>query len=165
MITKDQVTRATRPIIARQPVNPSSFAELLGQLGDNHSEAVAAIRLGFPASLLKDTGLYFDVPAQRIRTIVRLPETTAHTLVKRGALMDAAASERIWRLADLMHMASKVFGDDEAAKIWLRTPNLTFQDGAPMDYLDTEPGLVDFEFSVAEVALQMCARRFELAGE
>jgi uncharacterized protein (DUF2384 family) len=41
-----------------------------------------------------------------------------------------------------MHMASKVFGDDEAAKTWLRTPNLTFQDGAPMDYLDTEPGAI-----------------------
>jgi putative toxin-antitoxin system antitoxin component (TIGR02293 family) len=145
MITKNRVTRATRPIVPRPPVkraNPSSFTELLGQLGDNRSEAVAAIRIGFPASLLKDTGLYFDVPVQRIRTIVRLPETTAHTLVKRGALMDAAASERIWRLADLMHMASKVFGNDEAAKTWLRTPNLTFQDGAPMDYLDTEPGAI-----------------------
>ncbi|KQQ36291.1 hypothetical protein ASF61_08940 [Duganella sp. Leaf126] len=90
--------------------------------------------------MIKDAGIYFDVPAQRIRHITRLPETTAHTLVKRGALMDAAASERIWRLADIMGLAHQVFADEDAAKAWLRTPNLTFEDAAPMDYLDTEPG-------------------------
>ncbi|MET0267471.1 MAG: antitoxin Xre/MbcA/ParS toxin-binding domain-containing protein [Duganella sp.] len=122
------------------PAGPASFKELLHQFGADRGRAIAAIRAGFPASLLKDTGVYFDVPAQRIRAIVRLPETTAHTLTKRGALMDPAASERLWRLADLMHLASAVFDDADAAKAWLRTPNLTFNDAAPMDYLDTEPG-------------------------
>lgn len=120
----------------------ANFAELVRELSSNGNSAIAAIRTGFPASLLKDAGAYFDVPAQRIRTIARLPETTAHTLVKRGALMDAAASERLWRLADMMKLAQEVFEDEEAAKAWLRTPNLTFQDDAPMDYLDTEPGAI-----------------------
>lgn len=122
------------------PVGPGSFSELLQQFGARGGDPVEAIRVGFPASLLKDTGQYFDVPAQRIRGIVRLPETTALALVKRGALMDAAASERLWRLADLMSMAIAIFDDEEMAKTWLRTPNLSFHDVAPMDYLDTEPG-------------------------
>ena len=54
--------------------------------------------------------------------------------------MDTAASERLWRLADLMTMARDVFEDEEAAKTWLRTPNRAFRDAAPMEYLDTEPG-------------------------
>jgi len=119
---------------------PASFAELMRLSGG--SDAVDAIRIGFPAGMIKDAGIYFDVPAQRIRSIARLPETTAHTLVKRGALMDAAASERMWRLADLMSLAQVVFDDENAAKAWLRTPNLTFHDTAPMDYLDTEPGAI-----------------------
>lgn len=120
----------------------AGFAELIRKFSTDGSSAVASIRAGFPASLLKDAGAYFDVPAQRIRNIARLPETTAHTLVKRGALMDAAASERLWRLADLMNLAQEVFDDEAAAKAWLRTPNLTFHDDAPMDYLDTEPGAI-----------------------
>jgi putative toxin-antitoxin system antitoxin component (TIGR02293 family) len=114
-------------------------AILLDFIGDPH-RAIEAIRAGFPASVIKDTSAYFAVPTNRIRAIVGLPETTAHTLVKKGANLDAAASERIWRLADLVAMASDVFENDEAAKEWLRTPNRAFRDVAPMDLSDTEPG-------------------------
>ena len=96
----------------------NSFVTLLHDLGTGKLRAIDAIRAGFPASVLKDTGSYFAVPSHHIRTILRLPEATAHTLVKRGANMDPAASERIWRLADLMKMAHDVFEDEEAAKTW-----------------------------------------------
>ena len=119
---------------------PNGFADILRDLTADRNLAIGAIRAGFPASLLRDAGLYFNVSTQRIRAITRLPETTAHALVKRGANLDAAASERIWRLADLMTMAREVFEDEESAKIWLRTPNRVFHDVAPMEYLDTEPG-------------------------
>ena len=143
MATKPQTKSARRNNEGiPPPPNLDSFFELLRQLGSDRGRAIAAIRAGFPAALLKDTGIYFDVPAQRIRAIARMPDTTAHALVKRGALMDAAASERIWRLADLMTQARNIFDDDEAAKAWLRTPNVTFHNAAPMDFLDTEPGAI-----------------------
>ena len=118
----------------------NTFEALLHDVIADHVCAIEAIRKGFPARVLKDTGAYFDMPTNRIRAIVRLPETTAHMLIKRGANLDSAASERIWRLADLMTMAQAVFEDAEAAKAWMRTPNRTFRNLAPMDYLDTEPG-------------------------
>ncbi|MBP1204786.1 putative toxin-antitoxin system antitoxin component (TIGR02293 family) [Duganella sp. 1411] len=124
---------------ARDPAR-NGFSDILRDLTADRNLAIDAIRAGFAASLLKDAALYFNVSTQRIRAIARLPETTAHTLIKRGAKLDAAASKRIWRLADLMTMAREVFEDEESAKIWLRTPNLVFQDVAPIEYLDTEPG-------------------------
>lgn len=119
---------------------PNSFGMMLRDLATDRQRAIAAIRTGFPAAILRDASLYFDLPASRIRAIARVPETTAHTLVKKGANIDAAASERIWRMADIVVMANNVFEDDEAAKVWLRTPNRTFNQAAPLDYLDTEPG-------------------------
>lgn len=101
---------------------------------------VQAIRTGFEADLLVAAGDYFEVPAARIRAIARVPDTTAHRLVKRHALLDASASERIWRLADVAAMAEDVFEDELAAKQWLRSPNQAFLGVAPIDYLDTEPG-------------------------
>jgi putative toxin-antitoxin system antitoxin component (TIGR02293 family) len=118
----------------------NTFAGLVHDAGRDRQQAIEAIRAGFSATVLKDAGIYLAVPVNRIRAVVRLPETTAQTLVKRCASMDAATSERIWRLADVMSMAKDVFDDVEAAKAWLRTKNRTFRGAAPMDYLDTEPG-------------------------
>jgi putative toxin-antitoxin system antitoxin component (TIGR02293 family) len=101
---------------------------------------VEAIRAGFEAELLAAAGDYFEVPAARIRVITRVPDTTAHRLVKLRARLDASASERLWRLADIAAMAEDVFEDEAAAKQWLRSANQAFQGGAPIDYLDTEPG-------------------------
>jgi putative toxin-antitoxin system antitoxin component (TIGR02293 family) len=64
----------------------------------------------------------------------------AHTLDKRGADGDTTTAERRWRLADLSKMAQDVFEDEEAAEVWLRTPNLVFHNTAPIDHLDTESG-------------------------
>ncbi len=119
---------------------PNAFAGLVQTLAGDRVAAIDAIRVGFPAAALKDAGAYFDVPTTRIRTITRVPETTAAALAKRGANLDAAASERLWRLADLVSMVEDVFEDSQAARDWMRTPNKTFLNTAPMDYLDTEPG-------------------------
>lgn len=104
------------------------------------NDPVDAIRAGFAASLLTAAGEYFEVPAARIRAIARVPDTTAHRLVKLQAALDPSASEILWRLADVAALAEDVFDDEAAARQWLRTPNQTFLGTAPMDYLDTEPG-------------------------
>lgn len=103
-------------------------------------DPIEVIRTGLTAELLTAAGDYFEVPAARIRAITHVPDTTAHRLIKRHALLDSAASERLWRLADVAAMAEEVFEDEAAAKQWLRSPNQTFLGTAPIDYLDTEPG-------------------------
>lgn len=124
------------------PPGPTSFSDLLEQFGGQRGNAVAAIRIGFPATLIGDAGQYFEVPLERIVSILRLPAATARTLSRRGALMDASASERLWRLADVMDLAREVFHTEQHAKAWMRAPNRSFHDAAPMDYLDTEPGAI-----------------------
>lgn len=134
------------------PAGPAAFDELLQQFGANRLAAVEAIRIGFPAALLKDTASYFRVPVHRIRAVVRLPDSTAKGLARRGALMDAATSERLWRLADLLRTAAELFNDAAAAKKWLRTPNPGFNNEAPMDFLDTEPGAMAVRQALSAVA-------------
>ena len=128
---------STHPEQAGAAQNP--FATLRQELKSGR-DLVQAIRTGFEADLLAAAGDYFEVPAARIRAITRVPDTTAHRLVKRHALLDASASERLWRLADVAAMAEDVFEDELAAKQWLRSPNQAFLGAAPIDYLDTEPG-------------------------
>lgn len=136
------MTKATSPDSTdlQQPGSfQNPFAALRHELSFGR-DLVQAIRTGFGADLLVAAGDYFEVPAARIRAITRVPDTTAHRLVKRHALLDASASERLWRLADVSAMAEDVFEDELAAKQWLRSPNQAFRGAAPLDYLDTEPG-------------------------
>jgi putative toxin-antitoxin system antitoxin component (TIGR02293 family) len=118
----------------------NDFARLVADLTSGQHQAVDAIRGGYPANLLTDAAAYLEVPLAHVRSLLRLPEATAHA--QRGVSMDAATSERIWRLAQVLGMAREVFEDDDAAKSWLRSANRAFGEAAPMDYLDTEPGAI-----------------------
>lgn len=134
------VTPASSALPAPSATGTNSFANLVHQVSMRKVHPIDAIRAGMPAALLRDASTYFNLPAQRINTIARVPNTTAHNWSRQNANMDAAASERIWRMADVAALAREVFGTEEAAKSWLGAANRTFQNSAPLDYLDTEPG-------------------------
>lgn len=119
---------------------------------DDWQRAADEIRKGFPATILKDTSVYFDVPSTWIQSIAQVPEATASSLLSRGAHIDTAASERIWRLANVASMANEVFEDEDAAKAWLRTPNKAFQDLAPMKFVNTEPGAMSVRLVLNAIA-------------
>lgn len=134
------VAQAEAAASGQGSVDKNAFATLLAQASTDREAAIRAIRDGFPASIIKDAAAFFGLSATRIRAVVQLPETTAHTLTKRGARLDPAVSERFWRLADVFSMAASVFEEEAAATAWLVARNRTFGDVAPIDCLDTEPG-------------------------
>ena len=83
---------------------------------------------------------YLDVPKNVIFGILHTPESTAHRLIKDNRNLDAAASERVVRVADITRMAEETFGGREAATRWLKSANLALGGATPLSMLDTEPG-------------------------
>ena len=104
------------------------------------SAAIAAIRQGYPARILKDTSSFFKVSDARIQAIARVPASTASRLEKGNARIDPGASERIFRMGTVTRMAIGVFEDDAVAIAWMRQPNHALGDAAPLELMDTEPG-------------------------
>lgn len=104
--------------------------------------AINVIRNGYLASMLKSASSFFDVPDARIQNIARVSATTASRLEQKQAKIDAAATERIFRMSVVARMAIDVFEDENAAITWMRQPNRVFGDVAPLDLMDTEPGAV-----------------------
>jgi putative toxin-antitoxin system antitoxin component (TIGR02293 family) len=117
-----------------------NFAELVSSAPAGGSGAVEAIRAGFPAAMLKSAGRYFGVTDARMQGIVRVPATTAARLEKAGSRIDAAASERLFRMGMVTRMAIDLFGEQAAAIAWMRATNHALGDVAPLDLMDTEPG-------------------------
>lgn len=109
------------------------------------SEAPAAkkidvIRRGVRARVVDDMVDYLDVPKSVIFGVLHTPESTAHKLIRDNRPLDAAASERLVRVADIMRVAEETFGGREAATRWLKAPNLSLRRETPLSLLDTEPG-------------------------
>ena len=118
------------------------FADMVSAEPLAASAAIAAIRKGYPARILKDTSRFFSVPDARIQAIARVPASTASRLEKVNAKIDSGASERIYRMGTVARMAIHIFEDETAALAWMRQPNHALGDAAPLDLMDTEPGAV-----------------------
>jgi putative toxin-antitoxin system antitoxin component (TIGR02293 family) len=104
---------------------------------------IDAIRSGVPARVVVDMVQYFDVSKSDIFRVLRTPESTAHKLIKDNRPLDAGASERVVRVADIARIAEETFGKREAATQWLTTPNLALGNATPFSMLDTEPGAIE----------------------
>jgi putative toxin-antitoxin system antitoxin component (TIGR02293 family) len=104
------------------------------------TEKIAAIRRGVGARVVDEMVDYLGVPKTVIFAVLHTPESTAHRLIKDNRNLDAAASERVVRVADITRMAEETFGGRQAATQWLKTANVGLGGATPLSLLDTEPG-------------------------
>ena len=101
---------------------------------------IAAIRRGVRARVVDDMVDYLGVPKQLVFGVLHTPESTAHRLIRDNRPLDAAASERVVRVADVIRLAEDTFGGRQPATRWLKTPNRALSGATPLSLLDTEPG-------------------------
>jgi len=107
------------------------------------AEKIDLIRAGVGARVVDDMVAYLEVPKAVIFALLHTPESTAHKLIKDNRTLDAAASERVVRVADITRMAEGTFGGREAATHWLKIANLALSGATPLSMLDTEPGAAE----------------------
>ena len=125
--------------------SPDSQLAFKGFLARDTSPAkkIQLIRGGVAARVVDDMVDYFHVSKSEIFRILRTPESTAHKLIKDGRPLDAGASERVVRVAEVTRMAEDTFGGREAATQWLKTPNFALDTATPLSVLDTETGALE----------------------
>ena len=101
---------------------------------------IAAIRTGIDAGIVDDMVQYFHVSKNEIFDVLLTPASTAHRLIKEKRPLDAAASERVVRVARVPQGRGEGRGGPATAAQWLKTPNLALENATPLSMLDTEPG-------------------------
>lgn len=121
-------------------VTDNRFVQLMKSLARPGADPVSMIRKGLPVGVLGDAATLLGLPEARVRTFAGLSVHAAKALSGRHGAMDSAASERMWRLADVMLLAQRALGGEDAAAAWIRSPQPVFGHAAPLDWLDTEPG-------------------------
>ncbi|MDP2787148.1 MAG: DUF2384 domain-containing protein [Pseudomonadota bacterium] len=95
------------------------------------------IREGLPTSVIRQLE---EAGVERKYRIQIIPERTLQHRVKNGERMTPAESERAYRIANVIALADRVFGNHEKGMRWLHNPMRHLEGQSPLDVLDTDIG-------------------------
>ena len=124
--------------MAAPATQTASLKEYIGIAPADGLELAEIVERGIPTrnlELLKARGLTFTEMANTVIS----PRTLKHRKA-RGEKLTPAESERAIRVASIIRLAEKVFGNPEKAMGWLRYPNDRLDERTPLSMLNTEAG-------------------------
>jgi putative toxin-antitoxin system antitoxin component (TIGR02293 family) len=117
---------------------------LMGLSAGPESDAVALVRTGLPTTVIE--GLARSLGTSQ-RDLLAASAIAPATLTRRrnaGGRLTQAESDRVYRIADLLADAIRLFeGDRDAARGWLMEPARALGGATPFAYLTTEVGATE----------------------
>jgi len=114
------------------------MAHLLEKM--NESERIQSIKKGFAIDWADAARQVFDLPTQSMVELLNLSSATYERRRKDAKPLNAAASERLERIASVALLAAKVFEDEEAASAWMARPNPALYGNTPVMHCETDIG-------------------------
>jgi putative toxin-antitoxin system antitoxin component (TIGR02293 family) len=109
-----------------------------GRIRDER-DVVSRLRSGLPYSVLEALAHDFQLDLKELAPILDIPWTTL-TRRRRAKRFRPDESDRIYRLAHVLAMATDVLEKKERASRWVRKPNRALGGEAPLRLLDTDVG-------------------------
>jgi putative toxin-antitoxin system antitoxin component (TIGR02293 family) len=106
---------------------------------------------GFSTQTFDEVADDLQVPDLRLASIIRIPKSTL-TRRKREGRFSFEESERLFRIARLFNMSTKVLGTKANAREWFHTPSKDFKGKAPLEFADTEIGAREVEAVLGRIA-------------
>jgi putative toxin-antitoxin system antitoxin component (TIGR02293 family) len=113
---------------------------------------VEALRVGLPVNELQDLQTRLDVPMEKLAPILGISKATLHRRKESGKL-DVSESDRVIRFARLLGRAIETMEDEEAARQWLRSPQVGLGGAIPLEYAETEVGAREVENLLGRIDL------------
>lgn len=98
------------------------------------------VRDGFPFERAERAYKRLGFTLEEVAESVGVPARTLHRRKKEGSRLDRTESEKMLRLARVGAATIDVFGDEENARQWLRSPILALGNATPASLLDTDIG-------------------------
>ena len=103
------------------------------------SELIRKIQKGLRFSELETLQSSIDLPFEQLAAKLAISRSTLQRRKAAGRL-SPDESDKVMRLSRLLEHATKVFGDIERARAWLKFPQRGLGNAVPLDYAETEVG-------------------------
>lgn len=112
--------------------------EVLGTVSDART-FVEVVRHGLPYASLEALTRALGLDLGDVGAVVGIP---GRTLARRklARLLSPVESDRLYRLAYVVHVASTALGGVDAARLWMRRANRSLGGFTPISLLDTDIG-------------------------
>lgn len=107
-------------------------------------ELIKVVKRGLPIQVFRALAEALEVSDAALASLAGISGTTL-TRRKRSGQLTPDEGEHVLRIATLLERAAQVFEDVGDAAAWLKTPNLSLGNVAPLDYADTEVGAREVE--------------------
>jgi len=114
---------------------------LLGLGSGSDSDAVALVRTGLPTTVIEGLARSLGMSQRDLLATSAIAPATLTRRRSAGGRLSPAESDRIYRIADCLGDAIRLFeGDQGAARGWLMEPARALGGATPFEYLATEVG-------------------------
>jgi putative toxin-antitoxin system antitoxin component (TIGR02293 family) len=121
-------------------------SKVLGQRVSSQLKMADVVDEGLPTVSLNRVKLALGLSDAELGHALGISLKTIHRLRKDpGRHLSSSASDRLYRVARLFHLAVEVFEDSEAAREWLRSPQIGLDDRVPMDLMTSDAGSREIE--------------------
>ena len=134
------------PDASRAATKPLGWS--LGLRAQSPAAVIDRVRSGFSVAAVERVQQHTGFAEREVAEIMG---TSVRTLARRrkAGRLDAAESDRLYRIARLFERAVDVFGGDDLAadeaRLWFRMPQWGLGDRTPLDYARTETGAHEVE--------------------
>jgi putative toxin-antitoxin system antitoxin component (TIGR02293 family) len=123
----------------------------LGRSLSSDRDMREAIRDGFPPAVVERVTRASGLTLKELADALDLSARSLQRRRRSGKLA-RYESDRLYRLARLLAIASDYLGDRERARRWLRRPNRALGGIAPVSAIDTEAGVRQVENVLGRIA-------------
>jgi len=103
------------------------------------AELIRKIQKGLRFTELETLQSTIDLPFEQLAAKLSISRSTLQRRKAAGRL-SPDESDKVMRLSRLLEHATKVFGDIEKARAWLKFPQRVLGNAVPLDYAETEVG-------------------------
>ncbi len=103
------------------------------------AELIRKIQKGLRFTELETLQSTIDLPFEQLAAKLSISRSTLQRRKAAGRL-SPDESDKVMRLSRLLEHATKVFGDIEKARAWLKFPQRGLGNAVPLDYAETEVG-------------------------
>ena len=123
----------------------------LGRALRTDRDVETVIRKGFPQTVVAEIMRAAGLTLKELATSLDVSPRSLQRRRREGRLAKYE-SDRLYRLARVMALATRSIGDADKARRWLRRPNRALGGQAPLAVIDTEPGARAVENVLGRIA-------------
>lgn len=132
-------------------INELGGEEVLGRELSSDRDMREAIREGFPPAVVEELMRTSGLTLKELASALDLSPRSLQRRRRSGRLA-RYESDRLYRLARIVAIASEYLGDHERALRWLKRPNRALGGLAPVAAIDTELGARQVENILGRIA-------------